>query len=242
MAEAVAIVAPRETVFGDRTAVALWQARGFAGPDDPVDVILPPGIRWHPAPGVRVRWATTAGDVVSDGRLRWTSRTRTALDLIRRGPLDDAVALLDRLVRARVVDLETVRTAAHTLPRGRGSRQAREVARLADGLAESPRETRLRLLLHRSGLPQPVAQFRVVHDGRFVAKVDFAYPEARLAIEYDGEWHGEPGQLHRDRQRMNRLLGARWRILFFTAADLYAPEGLLDRIAAEIAAGVITSR
>ena len=46
-----------------------------------------------------VRSATTSGEVVTDGVLRWTDRTRTALDLVRRGPLDEAVVLLDRLVQ-----------------------------------------------------------------------------------------------------------------------------------------------
>ncbi len=69
--------------------------------------------------------------------------------------------------------------------------------RLADGLAESPQETRLRLRLHRSGLPPPVAQYEVRCDGRFVARVDLAWPEQRLALECDGAWHGAPDQLPR---------------------------------------------
>ncbi len=38
--------------------------------------------------------------------------------------------------------------------------------------------------------------------GRFVARVDLAFPEQRVAIEYDGARHGEPGQLARDRRRL----------------------------------------
>ena len=54
----------------------------------------------------------------------------------------------------------------------------------------------LALVLRRSF---PVAQYVVRHDGRFVARTDFAWPEHRLALEYDGLWHGEPGQFQRDR-------------------------------------------
>jgi hypothetical protein len=176
------------------------------------------------------------GQVVTDDVLRWTDRTRTALDLIRRGPVDEAVVLLDRLVQHQVAFLDDVRKAAARLPRCRGSRQARLVAELADGLAESPPETRLRLLIRRAGLPAPVAQFTVRHGGRFVARVDFGYPEQRLAIEYDGAWHGRPEQLAKDRARMNRLLAAGWRILFVTAADLRDPGALVARIAAALAA------
>ena len=67
------------------------------------------------------------------------------------------------------------------------------MAALADGLAESQQETRVRLLIGRSRLPAPVAQFRILVEGRFVARVDFAWPEHKVALEYDGLWHSEPG-------------------------------------------------
>lgn len=235
-ARAVALVAPRQAVFGGRTAVVLSGGRDFAEPQDPVEIVLPPGIRWHPGPGVLVRAADTSSSVVTHGTLRWTDRTRTALDLIRRGDRDDAVVLLDRLVQAGLADLAAVQQAAAALPRSRGSKQARDVAALADGLAESPQETRLRLVIARAGLPAPVAQYRVTKNGRFVARVDFAYPERRLAIEYEGLWHGEAQQVVRDRRRLNRLLEAGWRVLFVTAEDLRRPDELAGRIAAALAA------
>ena len=93
----------------------------------------------------------------------------------------------------------------------------------------------MRLLLHRSPLPDPVAQF-VVRTGRaFLARVDFAWPEHRLALEYDGLWHREPAQFAADRARLNRLTAAGWRVLFATAADLRRPDALLARIGAELA-------
>ncbi|MDT0277880.1 endonuclease domain-containing protein [Blastococcus goldschmidtiae] len=237
MTRAVALAAPRKAVFAGATAASWWSMRGpLAGPDDPVELILPPVVRWNPGPGVVVRQAGLSHDVVTDGRLRYTDRTRTALDLIRRGPLDDAVVLLDRLVHHRVAFLGDVRAAATRLPRCRGSAQARQVAGLADGLAQSPPETRLRLLIHRSSLPVPVAQLEIRHDRRFVARVDFAFPEQKLAVEYDGAWHGEPSQLSKDRARMNRLMAAGWRVLFVTAADMRDPGALLARIAAALTA------
>ena len=231
LARAVGLVAPRHAVFGGLTAVALWGGLEFATADDPVEVVLPPGSRWQPGPGVAVRRASLAGDVViGPAGLRRTGRVRTATDLIRRGAPDDGIVLLDRLVAAGIVRLDAVRDAVADLPRCRGSRQAREIAGLADGLAESPQETCLRLLMLRAGLRAPVAQFRVFDEDGFIARVDFAYPELRLAIEYDGQWHAEPGQLGRDRRRLNRLTEAGWRVLFVTAADLHDPETLIRRI------------
>jgi G:T-mismatch repair DNA endonuclease (very short patch repair protein) len=231
----VRLVAPPEAAFGGLTAVALWGGDGFAGRDDPVEVVVPPGVRWRPSPGVVVRTATLDGDVVRPPRaLPRTSRVRTAVDLVRRGRVDDGVVLLDRLVAAGLVRLPEVRGAVAGLTRCRGSRSARKVAALADGLAESPQETRLRLLMHRAGLPAPTAQHRVVDDEGFVPRLDFAHPARKVAIEYDGAWHAEPGQFARDRRRLNRLTAAGWRVVFVTAADLRDPAALVRRIAAEL--------
>jgi len=117
---------------------------------------------------------------------------------------------------------------------GPGCRRARAACALADGLAESPQETRLRLVIGRSGLPTPVAQLRVQESGRLVARVDFGWPELKVALEYDGLWHAEPGQFARDRQRLNRLTAAGWRVLFVTAADLREPGRLIARIGAVV--------
>jgi G:T-mismatch repair DNA endonuclease (very short patch repair protein) len=185
---------------------------------------------------VRVSVSSSDDDVVVDRRgLSRTGPVRTAVELVRRHGVEDGVVLLDRLVQAGLTDLAAVRAAAAALPRCRGSRVARDVTRLADGLAESPQETRLRLLLHRAGLPAPVAQFRIFDAEGLVARADFAYPERRLAIEYDGLWHAEPGQFAKDRKRLNRLSAAGWRVIFVTAADLRYPERLIARLVAELA-------
>ncbi len=72
-------------------------------------------------------------------------------------------------------------------------------------------------------------------DGRFVARVDFAWPEFRLALEYDGVWHGQPQQVGKVRARLNRLTACGWRVVFATAVDLHDPVRLFARVAVEIA-------
>jgi G:T-mismatch repair DNA endonuclease (very short patch repair protein) len=235
MTYGVSCVAPAGAVFAGLSALVLAGGNEFATADDPVEVTLPPGSRWRPGPGARVRVSSSTDDVVV-GRygLSRTGPMRTALDLVRRSGLDDGVVLLDRLVQAGLADLTAVRAAAEGLPRCRGSRVARDVTRLADGLAESPQETRLRLLVARAGLPAPVAQFRVFDGEGLVGRVDFAYPELKIAIEYDGLWHAEPGQFAKDRRRLNRLSAAGWRVIFVTAADLRHPDRLIARLVAEL--------
>lgn len=144
---------------------------------------------------------------------------------------------MDQFVASGIVDLAPVSAFATGL-RGPGSARARAVCGLADGLAQSPQETRLRLLIHRSGLPHPVAHFRVVDGDRFIARVDFAWPDRRLALEYDGLWHAENAQFAKDRRRLNRLREAGWTVVFVTAADLHRPLELIASLAAVLGVNV----
>ncbi len=82
----------------------------------------------------------------------------------------------------------------------------------------------------------PTAQHTVRgSDGRFIARVDFAWPDARVAVEYEGMWHGQSQQVARDRRRLNELTAAGWTVIFVTAADLRDPVQLIARIAAVLA-------
>jgi hypothetical protein len=230
-ARGACLVMPPGAALGGRTAAVLHGLLDVAGPSDPVEVVLPTGVRWHPQPGLAVRSAPLSGAVERRGPwLRWTSGVRTAVDLARHESPVEAVVLLDRLAQTGIADLSEVRAAVAALPRCRGSAHARAAVAKADGLAESPQETRVRLVLLAGGLPAPAAQYVVRVGGRFVARVDFAWPEHRLALEYDGTWHGEPGQFARDRERLNRLTAAGWRVVFVTAADLRRPELLVARV------------
>jgi hypothetical protein len=137
-------------------------------------------------------------------------------------------------VERRLTTLALVQAAAADVS-GRGCRQVRAAVALADGLAGSPQETRLRLLMHRSTLPRPVAQYVVRDDRGFVARVDFGWPARRVAVEYEGRWHGEsPQQVAADRRRLNRLREAGWTVVFVTAEDLHRPAALLSRIVAAL--------
>jgi hypothetical protein len=210
---AVGLTLPERAGFTGLSAATLWGVPDIADPADPVDVLVPAGTRWNAGPGVRVRSVARGQELVRQGRWLCASRVDTAVDLLRWGGTEDAVVLLDRLCIDGMVRLDDVRAAVLELPRCRGSAQARRVAELADGTAESPQETRLRLLFGRVGLPAPVAQFRVFDEEGLVGRVDFAYPDLKIAIEYDGLWHAEPGQFAMDRKRLNRLVAAGWTVL-----------------------------
>jgi very-short-patch-repair endonuclease len=230
---AAGVLLPGSVVTGASAAV-LWGVE-LATADDPVELTVPPGTAQVRVTGTRVRRARLTSAWVTRRRaVPVTTPEATAAMLAAFLPLDDAVVAIDQMVTSGVVDLNPVRELARRLT-GRGCRRAREACALADGLAESPQETRLRLLIGRSRLPTPVAQHRVYVGARFVARVDFGWPGEMVAVEYDGLWHAGARQFAEDRRRLNRLQAAGWRIVFVTAADLHHPEQLIARIAAALA-------
>ncbi len=225
---AAAMVVPGSVVTG-RSAAVLWGV-DLAGNEDEVELTVPPTCHPRRVPGVRVRRAHLPAESIERRRgVPVTTAAATAVRLAGALRDDDAVVAVDQLIATGVVGLEPVRVLA-AVARGRGSARARAVCALADGRAESPQETRLRLLIGRSTVPAPVAQFTVRHEGRFVARVDFAWPDHKLALEYDGHWHAEPGQFAKDRQRLNELRAAGWQVIHVTAADLHDPRRLLALI------------
>jgi hypothetical protein len=230
-ARAAATVLRPDAVVTGVSAAVLWGV-DLAGPEDDVELTLPADAHPVRMPGVRARRALLDHRHVCTQRgVRVTDPEATAVAVAATLPLDDAVVAVDRMTVHGLAALPIVRAVAEA-GTGRGCRRARSACALADGKAESPQETRLRLLVVRSGLPTPIAQFTVRGAAGAVARVDFAWPERRVALEYDGLWHGEPGQFARDRQRLNRLTAAGWRVLFVTAADLHRPAALVARIAA----------
>jgi hypothetical protein len=231
-AHAATLLLPGGVVTG-RSAAVLWGVPLVTASAD-VEVTLPPMTHPRRIPGVRVRRALLRPhDVLRRLDVPVTSAEATAVRLAALLRGDDAVVAVDQMIATGFVSLATIRRLAST-GRGPGSARARAVCGLADGLAESPQETRLRLLIGGSGLPAPVAQLRVVDDRGFVARVDFGWPEHKVALEYDGLWHREAGQFVNDRRRLNRLQAAGWRVVFVTAADLHRPVELIARIAAAL--------
>nr|WP_279581987.1 hypothetical protein [Fodinicola feengrottensis] len=113
--------------------------------------------------------------------------SRTWFDLASRCLYYDHVALTDAILHRR---LSTPEQLAFAIKAGRrGVKIARLSLLAADERAESPWETRTRMMLHAVGIM--VTPQVVVRDvlGNVIARVDLALPEFKIAIEYDGEHH-----------------------------------------------------
>lgn len=168
-----------------------------------------------------------------------TGRERTAWDLARRLDLVEAVVAIDALARpARPggplrFDPAALLTRRAANPGARGSRGLDRVVALAAPRAESPMETRLRLVLVLGGLAAPVVQYALCEaGGRVVARLDLAYPQARLALECDGGDHDDA--LDRERDLRTGALG--WHTKRFQAADIVRhPERTLRLVSAQLA-------
>jgi len=225
---------PDAAVFIGPTAA--WLHGLDIPPCSPIEASVPRTSRTSRLVGVVVRRCSIPSAETSIRRgLRVTSAVRTIADLACRLPLTDAVALLDTALHGRLVNAGRLRDWASTHAGYRGVRRLKRALELADPAAESVMETRLRLLLVLAGLPQPRSQVSLRDDGGlFLARPDLYYPEARLAIEYDGATHRE--SLVADNRRQNRMIGAGYRLLRFTAGDvLDAPAAVVSMVSRALA-------
>lgn len=155
-------------------------------------------------------------DVAVLNGLHLTTAERTSLDCARFLPQNAAVVVMDQAL-ASGVDREALRSRLTALPGHRGVRRARSVLDLADPLSESPGETLTRIVLLQSNVPPFVSQLRIA-TAAGVFRADFAWPEARLILEFDGrlKYFGPTptGEvLFRERQREKELTNAGWRVL-----------------------------
>jgi very-short-patch-repair endonuclease len=88
-------------------------------------------------------------------------------------------------------------------------------------MAESPMESEARLAMLDGGLPRPVLQYEIIDGNGELRRVDFAWPEERVAAEYDGiDWHSGPEAMRRDRRRQAALQDVQWTVIPIVFEDV----------------------
>ncbi|MFU8874904.1 hypothetical protein [Micromonospora sp. SL4-19] len=132
-----------------------------------------------------------------------------------------AVGVIDALLGMGLVSRTALADVADRNGERPGGRRARWVFGLADPQAQSPPESHLRVRLMLAGLPRPVAQHPVRLGSGLVLHPGLAWPEFRVAVEYHGLRHVDPGQPHRDRERLTQFVGAGWLVLHVTSRRLH---------------------
>jgi hypothetical protein len=124
--------------------------------------------------------------------------------------VEDLVAVGDAVLTRQLAERADLEEVTRRLAR-RGVSDLREALPLLRAGAESPRESLVRLILVRAGLPEPELNSDLRDDsGRFVARLDLAYPEFRVAVEYDGRQHADLVQFRRDADRWPAIAAQGW--------------------------------
>jgi very-short-patch-repair endonuclease len=227
---------PREAVFSGATAG--WLLGLDLDPINPVEIVIPSSSGVRSRLGLAVRRCEIApNEVVTVRKLRATNLLWTLCDICLRYPAVDALVALDMALGARLISGVALDRYVLTTKGGGGVRALRFLAKFA-APAESAMETRLRWLLIQGGLPRPEVQTKLHDaDGKFVGRADLYYPAARLVLEYDGGNHRD--RLIEDDRRQNLLVNAGFRLLRFTAADIY---GRPDVVQAQVRGALLAPK
>ncbi|MFV0319551.1 MAG: endonuclease domain-containing protein [Microbacterium sp.] len=259
------VVKREDAYFSHLTAAVLWDAplprhlfvaaggRPAAFDPEMLEVSVPwpsraprGGVRGH---AIRPALARVVTHPVSRLRIADPTTTWAMLGGVLRHPFD-LVAVADYFVRvqrppmsqpdaAMPAPLTTIAHLGDALTAGRrcSARVLRAaLERVRTGSASRP-ETWTRLSLVDAGLPEPDLDVDVVdEDGRFLARVDMAYPRLRIAIEYDGQHHSSGRQWESDVDRYARLEAAGWIVIRVTKGMLFGrPDVFVQRVRAALA-------
>ncbi|MDI1461776.1 type IV toxin-antitoxin system AbiEi family antitoxin domain-containing protein [Catellatospora sp. KI3] len=161
------------------------------------------------------------GEVMTVDGIAVTTPLRTVADLMLKVDRLAAVSVLDSALHQGLFTEDDFPRLHGALDGRRGAVRARTWVDLADGLAESPLETRSRLRCVDGKVPPDELQAVIVDSvGVAIARVDLLWRSARLIGEADGgEVHERPEAVFRDRERQNALVNAGYRVIRFTWRD-----------------------
>lgn len=234
-------------------ATAAWLWSGRRGVAAGLSAAALHGCRWidaaHPAELNQSSRCAPTGIIIHSDELRpaeitqvrgigTTSPARTAFDLGRRTGITTAVIRVDALLQAADLTIAAVRSLLVHHRGVRGIRQLRSVLDLADEGAESPQETRLRLVLTGAGLRPTATQINVYDEYSLVGRLDMGYPEWKVGVQYDGAQHWtDPRQRTLDIEQDVAYRDCGWRIIR-VGADLlrYRQATIIRRVQTELRA------
>jgi len=172
--------------------------------------------------------------VVERNGIPVTSAPRTALDCATLLDLERAMALIGDLLHRRLTTKDELCELLEFMKQWPGSLQNKLAIDLADGRCESVGEHRTLFMCWKQGLPRPTPQYKVEKNGQVVARLDFAWPDRKVWLEFDGrvkyqallrDGENATDVVLREKEReklIGRLTG--WECIRITWADLRRPE------------------
>jgi very-short-patch-repair endonuclease len=209
------------SAISHRSAAFLWEIDGVTG--KVLELSSVKNLRARPHMIVHRSASLARWDVTTKNGITCTKPTRTLIDL--------AAVVSTRLMERAMEDcLRRNLTAVPVLRRAlddlgtRGRSGASVLSRLLEerlDRTESALEVDLSHLIRDSDLPEPVPQFRIIHGGRLVARPDFAYPSAKVAVEaHSFRWHSSRERWSADVRRTEQLNGLGWTVVQVTHDDI----------------------
>lgn len=223
-AAACSMVVP-DSVVGFSTAAILWQTPlPERSVTDTVHLIQPPGSRACRRNNVKGHVPEFDESEVSRGRhLNATTPERTWFDLSAELTVDELIIAGDHLVRRQnpLSSIDNLHCLVERMSARRGVTRAKEALRWIRPCTDSAKETELRLVLIRAGLPEPAINIAILDDdGQWVQDPDLSYPDLKIAMQYDGGHHITEMQRRSDIARDDRAAQLDWLVLKYCQSDL----------------------
>lgn len=218
------MVSDRLAVACDLTAAHLWSVALPSGFGIEVDaqacaVATSRGGSRHRSVGLRGRRLELPREHLTVlGGVTITVPARTWIDCAPLVSYTDLVAMGDVILRSGLASLSELSEFVAWGRGRRGIRVARTALTVLDPGAESPPESWVRALLMDDGIPRPMCNLDVSVDG-WTFRLDLAWADRKVAVEYDGEEHHGPDRAAHDRWRRELLRQAGWTIIVVRKAD-----------------------
>ena len=180
-------------------------------------------------------------DVEERNGVRISTAARSALELTTIVGVEAGLVAVNRLLHAGEMTLEEFSEQVKKHAYWPGSLTANVVVRLADGRLESVGEDRFLFFVYQQGLPVPEPQLEIRDEqGRLIGRVDFAWPELGVFVEFDGrtkyQKYRRDGEsledfLMREKRREELVcLLTGWTCIRISWQDMSRPERLAARI------------
>ncbi|MGN6414394.1 hypothetical protein [Flexivirga sp.] len=199
---------------------------GATAPDTPdIHLAVPHRLRCD-LPGIRIHRYRTPPLLWTRRGIKVTAPVQTFVDMAATSDLVDLVVLGDSLVRRTSVTPSELRAFARE-SRASGIGRARRAGSLVRAHVDSAQETRSRLLIVLSGMPEPAVDLRFhSDDGNLLRRIDMGYEDVKLAVEYDGRQHIDR-QAHwgNDIGRREYFEGLGWRFIILISPDIWTTPG-----------------
>lgn len=171
------------------------------------------------------------GDWVELFGLPVAAPARVFCELAALVSMPELVAVGDYIIHWRfpLASREQLELAVARFPGQKGRGRLAAALGLLDERAESPQESITRTILVSAGLREMVCNHTVTIDGTRL-RIDLAFVELKVAVEYQGDYHRETEQWRRDMTRRSILTSAGWLVLEINADDLRNPVELIARV------------